>query len=202
MRKEATEGGYKIISTKWIDTNKGDDERPNYRSRLVGREIKRDKRLNLFAATPPLETLKFLIARCSQEQTRSNPWRFAVVDVRRAYFYAPAQRTIFIEIPVEDLNQSDNDKVGKRNLSLYGTQDAAMNWAAEYSNCLKSVGLCQGSSSPLNFSHREKNLNVTVHGDDFAVTGPLNSVKWFQATMEKKYDTPKPLGRRWAASRR
>ena len=30
--------------------NKGDDKKPNCRSRLEGKEIKRDKRLDLFAA--------------------------------------------------------------------------------------------------------------------------------------------------------
>ena len=43
----------KVISTKWLDVNKGDSVNKNYRARLVGREIKRDKREDLFAATPP-----------------------------------------------------------------------------------------------------------------------------------------------------
>ena len=30
----------KVITTKWVDTNKGDTSRPNYRSMLVGREVK------------------------------------------------------------------------------------------------------------------------------------------------------------------
>ena len=46
--------GCKIITTRWIDTNKGDDVTPDHRSRMVGREIKTDNRLDLFAATPPL----------------------------------------------------------------------------------------------------------------------------------------------------
>ena len=29
--------GWKVIKTRWIDINKGDDENPVYRSRLVGR---------------------------------------------------------------------------------------------------------------------------------------------------------------------
>eukprot|EP00971_Amphidinium_carterae_P025511 503336-Amphidinium_carterae.1 len=32
------------ISMKWIDTDKGDQERPNYRSRLVCREVKNAKK--------------------------------------------------------------------------------------------------------------------------------------------------------------
>ena len=30
--------GRNVISTRWLDVNKGDQQRPNYRARLVGRE--------------------------------------------------------------------------------------------------------------------------------------------------------------------
>ena len=45
--------GKNPISTRWIDINKGDASSPNYRSRLVAREINTHKREDLFAATPP-----------------------------------------------------------------------------------------------------------------------------------------------------
>ena len=48
--------GQKVIRTKWLDIDKGDAGQPNYRSRLVGCELKlKDHRLDLFVATPPLE---------------------------------------------------------------------------------------------------------------------------------------------------
>ena len=52
------------VSTKWVDVNKGDENDPDYRSRWVGREFKgRDTdRDDLFAATPPLEAKRSLIA--------------------------------------------------------------------------------------------------------------------------------------------
>ncbi len=43
------------MDVKRVDTNKGDKEKPEYRCRLVVKEIKKDKREGLFAATPPLE---------------------------------------------------------------------------------------------------------------------------------------------------
>ena len=43
------------IDVKWIDINKGDLKNPEYRSRLIAKEIKKDSRDDLFAATPPLE---------------------------------------------------------------------------------------------------------------------------------------------------
>ena len=49
---EAKALGAKVISTKWVDTNKGSEGEPNYRSRLVGRELNLSDRPDLFAATP------------------------------------------------------------------------------------------------------------------------------------------------------
>ena len=64
-RKEVRSSGGKIITTKWVDTDKGHG---GYRSRLVVRELKRDKRLDLHAPTPPLETLKLLVAFRAKSQ--------------------------------------------------------------------------------------------------------------------------------------
>ena len=43
-RDVAKKRGCKVITTKRVDTNKGHTSRPNYRSRLVGRECKRSDR--------------------------------------------------------------------------------------------------------------------------------------------------------------
>eukprot|EP00971_Amphidinium_carterae_P195682 3883398-Amphidinium_carterae.1 len=50
---------------KWVDTDKGDATRPNYRSRLVCREVKKAKRpqlkaSELFSSMPPLEAIQTL----------------------------------------------------------------------------------------------------------------------------------------------
>ena len=121
----------RTITTRWLDTNKGDGLNPNYRARLVAREIKRDKRDDLFAATPPLESLRMVISICASHQfgTPEQNYLIMTTDVKRAYFYAPATRPIYIEIPAEDRTDEDVDCVGILNLSLYGTRDAAMNWS-------------------------------------------------------------------------
>ena len=36
--------GKKPIGVRWVDINKGDDEKPEYRSRLVAKEMNREKR--------------------------------------------------------------------------------------------------------------------------------------------------------------
>ena len=92
----------KVVSTKWLDNNKGDEKNPDLRARLVAREINTHKRLDLFATTPPLESLRavlsILASNQGNEQAKDN---FILMsnDIKRAYFYAPAQRPVFITIP-------------------------------------------------------------------------------------------------------
>ena len=40
-RNKAKDKGIHVIPTKWVDVNKGDDKRPEYRSRWCGKELKR-----------------------------------------------------------------------------------------------------------------------------------------------------------------
>jgi hypothetical protein len=92
-RLRAAADGCKVITTRWLDINTGDDKCPNYRSRLVGREIKMDSRLDLFAATPPLESLRLMCSMCATRQEGPMPYRIMAIDVRRAYFYAKTAST-------------------------------------------------------------------------------------------------------------
>ena len=55
------------IGVRWVDVNKGDNVHPEYRSRLVAKEIKANKREDLFAATPPLEAQKILLSMAVTE---------------------------------------------------------------------------------------------------------------------------------------
>ena len=45
--------GRRPVGTRWIDINKGDDENPSYRSRIVAQKFNNHKRDDLCAATPP-----------------------------------------------------------------------------------------------------------------------------------------------------
>ena len=65
-RQQALRSKWKILRTRWIDINKGDDENPVYRSRLVGKEFNDGQMDGLFAATPLLEALRFLVHEAAQ----------------------------------------------------------------------------------------------------------------------------------------
>ena len=115
--------GKQPIGTRWIDVNKGDSQRPNYRSRLVAKEYKVDVRLDLFAATSPTECLRLLLSKASENKDS----KVLYVDVSRAYFYAKSVRPTFIKLPAEDPRSSEEGLVGKLMMSMYGTRDAAQN---------------------------------------------------------------------------
>ena len=182
----------KVITTKWIDTDKGQGV---YRSRLVGREIKTDKRQDLFSPTPPLETLKFLIASCAKGQAGGKPKRISTFDVSRAYFYAKCHRPLYIRIPPEDWEAGDEERVGVLRVSLYGIRDAAQNWAAEYSQYLRKLGLKQGRASQCNFYHKGQDIRLTVHGDDFLVVASASDLKLLEEKLKAKYEIkPNALG--------
>ena len=122
-RSNAKYQGAKVITVRWIDINKGDALNPKYRSRLVAREIKNDLRTDMFAATPPLDAMKMLLSLLA---SNNHGEKLMVNDVSRAFFCAPARRTVFVELAAED-RTSDEDLVGELNFSMYGTRGAAQN---------------------------------------------------------------------------
>lgn len=73
------------------------------RSRLVAKEMNADNAPELFAATPPIESLEYRIRRAAQKHESYNMH----VDVTRAYFYAQASRDIDVELPVDDIEPGE-----------------------------------------------------------------------------------------------
>ena len=112
------------------------------------------------------------------------------MDVRRAYFYAPVQRPIYVEIPDEDKQPGDEHKIGRLNVSLYGTRDAAQNWERTYSQFLTDLGFIQGRSSPCLFELNKdgKEISTTVHGDDFVIAASKDDIDWVKSQMEGKFE--------------
>ena len=75
-----------------------------------------------------------------------------IQNISKAYFFAPATRDIFIELPPEE---AEPGMVGKLEKLLYGTRDAALNWAEAFTKVLISTGYRKGLSSPCSFHHEE-----------------------------------------------
>ena len=103
------------------------------KSRLVAQEINQFKQPELFAATLPVECIRYLISCCASSQWTSRPARVMTQDVIKTHFYAPATRRVFMRAPL-----------GK---SLYGTRDAAFNWTHANTTAFEILGFIDGASS-------------------------------------------------------
>ena len=110
------------------------------------------------------------------------------VDVKKAYFYAPAIRPIFIHIPAEDRTPEDAGKVARLNLRFYGTRGAAENLANTLTQFLNQCGFTTGRASLRNFCHAERDMVLTVHGNDFTVSGSTANLRWMKKGFKRRFE--------------
>ena len=174
----------KPTKVRWVDVKKGDSESPNVRSRIVAKDFKVDARPDLFAATPPLEYLRYLVSRCASSQLGRRPSKLMVPDVKKAYFYAPATRNVYVELPPE---RAQPGMCAKLHKSLYGTRDAALNWSQAYTEVLVRMGFVKGKASPCCFFHKKWGIRTVVHGDDFLSEGPGDCLKEMDEAMRLSF---------------
>ena len=195
-----TQGGHRPISVRWVDVNKGDDLTPNYRSRLVARQLKAADMSgkSYFAPAPPLEALRTVICMAMTRAKNHIPdWnpesptrvQISLIDVKRAYFnasidaHAPAT---FVELPKEDPDCVD--KCARLLRHMYGTRAAADGWQEEYSTLLVNLGFKQGDASPNVFRHAARQITTSVHGDDFTSSGPADALDWLESAIAEHYE--------------
>ena len=179
--------GTEPVGTKWLEVNKGDEENLNIRARLVAQEFNQGKLATIFAATPPLEAKKALLSLAVTEGIGwGDGWHYKLdfIDIKRAYFYAPAKRDVYVKLPIEDYEEG---YCGKLNKSMYGTRDASLNWENEYIRFMLSVGFVRGLSSPCLFYHPGKDIRAVVYGDDFTLLGAEEALDWFKAEIQLVY---------------
>ena len=104
--------GATAIPLLWIDTNKGDANKPFVRSRLVVMEATKGKKAKfeqlspekLFSAMPWLEALKLLcsIQATQQRSSRGAELKLAFWDISRAHFMSKCERRLFVKLPEGD----------------------------------------------------------------------------------------------------
>ncbi|CAK0837809.1 unnamed protein product, partial [Prorocentrum cordatum] len=147
------------LRTRWVDTNKGDEQRPKYRSRLVAMEIKAAKKASeqmsaseLFSSTPPLEAVKLLcslmVSMC--RSPRGLPLKIGFWDVSRAHLYGDAQ--------------------------------------SDWSRQLLEDSWRMGVASPAVFYRPSDEGRGLAHGDDFMVLGDEITLKEIETKLTERYD--------------
>ena len=90
----------KPIGCRWVIIDKGGKASPEYRARLVAKEIKKATRDDLFAAMPPLgaKKLLFFLSQSMPGNSRG-ACKLLFIGIKRAYFHAKAVRDVYVELP-------------------------------------------------------------------------------------------------------
>ena len=119
----------------------------------------------------------------------------ALVNVRRAYFNAPARRKVFVELPPEDQQPGDEHMCGLLRHSLCCTRDAAENWEEQLASTLSDLKLTRGSACPCVSRGCIKGEDVvtTVHGDDTKIGGERSAVELLNKMVARKFEIKKQV---------
>ena len=118
------------------------------RSRIVAKDVKNNVQPESSAATPPLGCVRFLALPVASSLCDAEPAQLMVVNVKKACAFAEATRDIYVELPVELGGVWSN--AGLLRKSLYGTRDAALNWANTYTSVLADdFGILEGTALPV-----------------------------------------------------
>jgi len=148
-RAVACADGTRPIGVRWIDNNKGDDAAVCLRSRLVVQETRRVSSIapgdvqSTFAATPPIEALRFLLSlMMTLIPPPGEDWVLVIVDISRAHPHCDALRKIVINLPAE-AGESE-DKVGVLIKMLYGCRDAGQAFEFKVLKCMVELAHRQG----------------------------------------------------------
>ena len=91
------------LDARWLDIDKGD----RIRSRWVAKQFRNSDAEEWFAATPPIEALRALISDATTEGKKG----LMVVDVSRAFFYAPVMHDIYVRLCEEPKKRQTETRV-------------------------------------------------------------------------------------------
>ena len=187
-RNWAKDKSIHFIPTKWVDVNKG-DERPEYRSRLCGKELKRSNPTmpGTFASMGPFECVMFAFSKALMWKPGANgatTRKILFLDASRAHCQAEATRGMAIELPPEEQVKGE-DLIGELSKSLYGTRKAAHNWEKKRQRVIIDSGFVIGTWSLAIVCCRERELCGFVHGDDFIVTGDSMQLAWIKSRLNE-----------------
>ena len=127
--------------------NKGTQEAPDIRCRLVARDFKpkgEKDRSEIFAAMPPLESKKLLFQQAMTQNALNrlrgeDGLKIMLIDVKKAHLngFVGEDEFAYIELP---WGATKEGQCGRLRRWLYGMRQAASAWERDYSEKLVAMG--------------------------------------------------------------
>lgn len=108
------------------------------------------------------------------------------INARKAHLNTMREGDVYIELP-EECGVGEGF-CGKLNYWLYGRRPAAAAWEKHYAELFEVVGLKRGEGCGVVFYHKERDVSLTVHGDDFTSCGLEEDFTWVRGLMESWFE--------------
>ena len=183
--------GRQPIPMGWVDINKGDDEHPKVRCRLVVQETRRQTTTDpentaaVFSATPPYEAMRMIISMPMAPRTpEEHEHVLTFVDISRAHPHAPMRRDLRVKHPPEDPRSGGPGICGRLLKFMYGAKDAGQVCELCTHDFMVSREFQVGLFTPCVFHSEKKNQQVYAYGDNFVVKGSRSENKQFTADLK------------------
>ena len=112
--------------------------------------------------------------------------KIMLLDVTAAFLYGDCERPLFMELPQEDPRSSnpnlvcEADQVSVRD----ARRPAALGKACREE--LRGLGYAETKGAPFVYYHKEKDVEITLHIDDFLVVGEEEHRPWRKSTSSKE----------------
>ena len=182
-----TETGRAPIPTDWVDINKGDSLRPNYRSRLVCQETRGRSTIDMedwaatFAATPPYEAFRLqlsLMMTGPRSQVDGDDEVLMLLDISLAHLHSSLARTVFVTI---------DGKVYKLLKAMFGLRDAGAAFDRKVLDVMNLMGVSLGKFSICVGYRRAMDTIVRLVRwcDDFSLSGRRSLCSTFRDELGK-----------------
>ena len=186
---EVPDNGQKTISTRWVITEKLQEEEKTIKARLVVRGFEEEEAVQSDSPTAAKSTLRLVIAIAANEN-----WNLETIDIKAAFLQGKLlDRDIFIMPPKE---VREEGTLWKLNKVAYGLGDASRNWFFSVKEELIKLGMKQSKldGALFRYFHNGELQGIFVtHVDDFLFCGTSNFNTNVIEQISKKYRVGKRL---------
>ena len=162
----------KIVRSRWVDGWKTIDGDPRgVRSRCVAQEVNTSPREDVHSGTPPLKAHRMILS-CAATKRKGQHQHDKLIgryDVSVAFFHATSTGKIAV-VPPDDLN--DQRHLWYLNKAMNGTREASRQWSEFVDGTVtRKGGFSNVPGVPGVFYHKEWQVTMSCHGDDFLAEG-------------------------------
>ena len=132
--------------------------------------------------------MRTVISRAMTRREDGRKRSIMLADVKTAFLYGAARRSLYVELPPEDPLAASGRYVGKLERAMYGTRDAPMIWQDHLRKTLIDKKFKESVAHPGVFQHETRDLFMCVHVDDLLCTGVRDDLMWLKFQLSKEYE--------------